>query len=147
MSLSDHLHSPEGGTEKLCCVLKTTRSWTEALNAAAALSTCSCGLGDFFFLNCASSLLCWRLNSKMFPALSHQLHTSPLCILPAALREGGEGVRGGCDAGCVCTYVLDFMLFKVSELMSCCLKIFLVFVGHAELQVMSFTAHISKPCE
>lgn len=49
---------------------------------------------DFFFLNCASSFLCWRLNSKMFAALSHQLHTSLLCVLPAALTEGGRGVKG-----------------------------------------------------
>lgn len=43
-SSSDHLHSREGGNRKallsfffLSCVLKTTRSWTEAPSTAAAL--------------------------------------------------------------------------------------------------------------
>ena len=47
----------------------------------------------------------------MFPALSHQLHTSPLCITPAALREGGvegEGRRRGWESvRMLCGFMLE----------------------------------------
>lgn len=55
----------------------------------------------------------------MFPALSHQLHTSLLCIMQAALREGGVAMwLNVCVHICGRCYVLN-VIYRVSELMSC----------------------------
>ena len=99
--------SRRGLAEKLRCpffsppVLKTTRSWTEALNTAAALSTCSCGLGDFFFP--PPLIVPPVYYADAWIARCSQLYRTSCTLLPFVLRQlpwekEGWRVRGGDEA-------------------------------------------------